>query len=270
MNGRVASLTSISKLANDMLHSLSYSPSVAFHERLREDLRDSKIVHLTDVPFTDDVVSLYESLIGSLGQLLKKGERVDEPMFVDNQWLDVRYDARMANAFRHSNTEQPLHTDGAYVSDFDYDIVFLICLQQADHGGETVFLDGEQFVDRLSERDSTLLSNLESTPVRFSKGRMGHKTVPIIRRDAEGVIINWNQFRVANDNPSEVIELAQKFQAIVEGEMRDGANLVPIRLSEGEAVFFQDHRVLHGRRAFVGDRCLFKGVVKIPSGLPAC
>jgi alpha-ketoglutarate-dependent taurine dioxygenase len=252
------------------LRTFPFSERSDFVELFRERLRDTKVVHLTNVAPTEHLVSFYESMVGSLGRLLKKGEHVDGQVFADNEWLDVRYDPNKADTFRHSNTRQPLHTDGAYVTDFPCQIVFLFCLRQADQGGETVFLDGEEVVRALSERQPHLLRELESCPVHFSKGRMGRKTIPIIRREAGDVLLNWNQCRVSPENPPRAAALVRNFQEFLECEMAERDWLTPVRLAAGEAVFFHDQRVLHGRRAFVGNRCLIKGVLNLPRRLAPC
>ncbi len=243
------------------LTEISYSEKNDFPDKFRETLSTTKVVHLKDVPPEMDLTDFYTKLTQSVGQLIRKGEDFDNKKFTNDQWLDVRYDPNHANTYRHSNTPQPLHTDGAYIVDFDYELVFLFCTQQAKYGGATTFLDADFLYELLATYQPKLLQLLEKEIVYFSKGTFGGKKVKIIDRDEKGLLVNWNYYRVADENPSHVKEMIQQFQDFLQNQVVAAGLLNPLLLQKGEAVFFHDRRVLHGRNAFLGERCLIKGAL---------
>lgn len=250
--------------------SVSYEPGARFVDLLRERLHGSKVLHLTGIPQTEKPVEFYEALTRKLGVLIKKDEVSTQQLFVDDKWLDIRYDPKMSHTFRHSNTRQPLHTDGAYITDFNCEILFLFCVQPAQQGGATFFLDGDDLVKSLTDQRPALLRRLESEPVIFSKGEMGQKTSPIIRREGCEVRLNWNFYRVSSNNAPSILAMAREFHDYLQTEIEARSIPTPVRLNFGEAAFFRDLRVLHGRTAFTGNRCLIKGVLDLPAGVAKC
>ena len=61
------------------------------------------------------------------------------------------------------------------------------------------------------------------------------------------------------DNTREAIEMCEEFHKFLENKVVAGGLLTGVYLKPGEAAFFQDDRILHGRNSFYGDRNLIKG-----------
>ncbi len=243
------------------LKTLFYKDDPGFIPHFRAILTEYKVVHLKNVPPDTDLMNFYTNFIQSSGQLIRRGEDFKDKKFVPDQWLDVRYDPNQANTYRHSNTPQPLHTDGAYIVDFDFEIVFLFCTQRATHGGATTFIDANFLYELLKLYNPDLLELLKKEVVAFSKGTFGAKNSKIIDRDEKGFLINWNQYRISESNSPEVKEMANRFRNFLQDRVWASGLLTPVLLEKGEAVFFHDQRVLHARNAFFGDRCLIKGAM---------
>jgi Taurine catabolism dioxygenase TauD, TfdA family len=174
-------------------------------------------------------------------------------------WSDVSFDPARQNTFRHSKGPQPLHTDGAYITD-PPPIVFMVCKQSAPSGGATLFLDGQQLDEALAREQPELRERLMAEPVLFGKGASEVES-PILKQDGS-IRLRWNYYALSARASTAAWQVAEAFRAFLE-QMVQQRRLTPVRLQPGDAVFFHDGEVLHGRDGFIareaGDRHLWKG-----------
>lgn len=238
---------------------VDYVPSDKFAEELKDTLKKYKIVHLRNIPSGADYKVFYSKLVDELGEILN----VDEDIKTGNansqeRWTDVRYDKDNAFTFRHANTRQPLHTDAAYMN-FEMDVNFFFCTENAEIGGATTFIDSTDLLYILGKYEPELFEKLKTLEVDFGKGEDQRKKRKIIDLDQRGVKLNWNYFRVMPDNPKDVLEMCEEFHKFLENKIVAGGLLTNVYLKPGEAAFFQDDRILHGRNSFYGARTLIKG-----------
>lgn len=235
--------------------------------QLTEALSTAVVVHVRPLEQPADPLPYWEDVISRMGEFAHiaedpSGKKLD----ANSIWMDVRFDPRYDQSFRHFNTAQPLHTDGAY-EDHSPEIAFFYCARQAAAGGATLFLDVEDLVAAIRREDPQLYEQLTTTPVRFSKQAVG-KTCCILDADERGFRVNWNYYRVAADQPPEIQQLRERFHQLLGSRFVDGEEVMPLRLETGESVFFRDRRVLHGRRAYeakaAGDRLIWKCYISRP------
>ena len=229
---------------------------------VRNALDRSVVLHVTNAAVTSDPLVYWEKTIGQIGEFAGVGEdtsgREAEKKGI---WMDVRFDPRHHQSFRHFNTAQPLHTDGAYDEEYP-GTAFFFCAQQASAGGATLFLDVTDLVAIVRNEEPSLYHDLTTIPVRFSKlGGLG-KTCCILDEDEAGPRVNWNYYRVAPDQGPQVDGLRDRFHAFLQSRFVEKNDLLALRLETGDAVFFQDTRCLHGRHAYeaheAGDRLIWK------------
>ncbi len=252
----------IKSFNHSFFNAVPYSNQSEFSQKVKRALEKHKLVHLTNVPPHINLFDYYKTMNQSLGQLIRRGEDLDHQNgFTNDQWLDVRYDKAYAHTFRHSNTRQPFHTDGAYITDFEFNIVFLFCTEPSTNGGATIFLDAEALILLLKANNVNLLEQLMQEEVVFGKGKFGVKKSKIIDQDDTGYLLNWNYYRVADENSTTVKEMVQSFHNFLESEVFKKGQYHSVHLKKGECVYFYDRRVLHGRTAFQGNRCLIKGAL---------
>jgi|GEM_PF-652673 len=218
-----------------------------FAEALRDELLAHKVMVVTNVdptveqrPFWDEVSEMAGEVIAIAEQ--PSGEKTGD------KWMEIRYDPAIKNAYRHANIAQPMHTDGSYLSNAP-DIMFFYCVRQASAGGETTFIDSMEFVDVLQQKDPSLYTALRETPVHFSKAG-DEKRRPIITEDRHGLVMTWNYHCVDPNESPAVKDLAERLHAFLQREVVSERRTMPILLQPGEAVFFHDERVLHGRNSF--------------------
>lgn len=181
---------------------------------------------------------------------------------VDGLWMDVRYEPDRLDTYRHANVGQPLHTDGAYVAQTQTrEIALFYLARQAESGGHSLFIDADTVAAAARERDPALYHGLTTLPVAFGKASGARRVVTILRKEDGVTKLNWNYFRVLPDQGDEIAALREDFRAFLETIVDDGT-VTAFRLEAGDAVFFRDDEVLHGRRAFAakesGDRLLWK------------
>jgi alpha-ketoglutarate-dependent taurine dioxygenase len=248
-------------LTLNYLDKLRYNGEANYADIFAQKLRETKVLHYIGVPLDYDFKKFYGQLATAAGNFVKRDEdyKSGDQTEAQNDWLDITFvEDKKAETFRHSDTRQPLHTDGAYTS-YHFDISFFFCTQYAEIGGATTFIDGEVLVDIMRKYEPELLRSLEQNDIIFDKGQNQHKKSKAIRYDEKGVLLNWNHFRISEQNTAEVTKMCNDFQYFLEQKIVGGGLLTPIYLKTGEAVFFHDERILHGRNSFYGNRQLIKG-----------
>jgi alpha-ketoglutarate-dependent taurine dioxygenase len=237
-----------------------YDDGPDFGDRLRDQLQVTKLVHVKGVPDKIDRNAFYEEVSARIGRFVDSDENAVSGEKTGRVWTDVKYDPDQEQHFRHSKTAQPLHTDSAYDSQ-SVDVVFFYCVRQARSGGETIFLDSFDLIYYLSHECPALLDNLQNVPVSFTKGT-GGKEKPPLTWDRLGPVLTWNYYR-ASSQTTRGRALIESFHSFLQEQIIGEGRAFPLRLMPGEAVFFQDERLLHGRNAFIasdpGERLFCKG-----------
>lgn len=244
------------------LEKIPYTQGVA--SKIRDLLETTKVVLLTGYR-GDNLLEFYDKLSNEIGQWAAMDEDLQTGQKTGAKWIEIKYDAEFPNSYRHSSTRQPLHTDGSYESRAPQ-VSFFFCIRAASVGGATTFVDSEELLRALRLHSKTLYRSCCELPVTFSKGQ-DSKTKPIITNDAQGIVLTWNYFRVL-ENSLEITNLKQEFHQFLEEKVVQGGLCFPCQLAPGDAVFFNDDRLLHGRNSFVanrpGERHLLKGGLYLP------
>ncbi len=233
------------KFKRELIMFDDYKP---FPEMVRKALDQYSVIHVVRNKYTNqDSNQLYTYLVDSIGMPVPLEE--DEAGNKTGQrWLNIQYDPDKNN----SNIHQSFHTDGAYESK-PPEVLLFYCLEQPKYGGATTFVDGSDLVKLLDAFDPNLRRRLEETEVYFTKGDDG-KLAFILSYDAVGPVLNWNKFRASSN-----LDLVEEFHHFLEEYVFAAGLFLPVRLHPGEAVFFRDNRVLHGRQSFIGKKHLVKG-----------
>lgn len=251
------------------LHSqIKYLPEMTpeqFAQKIWSELQTSKIVQTIGVDQTMSLNEFWDRVSEDIGDCMLLSEDPVTGERLGEKWLEIRYDSSIQNAYRHSKNAQPLHTDGSYVGDSPY-ISFFFCINQAQQGGATVFLDSDDLIALLKEKDPTLLDNLCQTTVCFAKDK-DFKRRPIIDFDDLGSNLNFNYYCVDPQETDFAKELVERFHNFLQTEVVAKNKAYPIKLKPGEAVFFHDDRLIHGRNSFKAtkdsERFFWKSALKL-------
>ena len=229
---------------------------------VRTEMARAKVLRIVGAQPGSAPLDFWQAVGDVLG---RRAERLEdsvsgEQTAADGGWMDVRFEPDRLDTYRHANVGQPLHTDGAY-SSAGQDIGLFFLERQAEAGGESLFLDAETIVERLGAEDPELLARLMSTPVAFGKGSTAGTTSTILYRKAGRRKVNWNWFRVLPGQGEAIERLREDFRLLLE-RLVDEHVATATRLQSGDAVFFRDDEVLHGRQGYTakvsGDRLLWK------------
>jgi alpha-ketoglutarate-dependent taurine dioxygenase len=243
------------------LEEIPYTKGVA--SKIRDLLETTKVVLLTGYR-GGNLFEFYDRLSNEIGQWAAMDEDLKTGQKTGAKWIEIKYDPELPNSYRHSSTRQPLHTDGSYESRAP-EVSFFFCIRAAAVGGATTFVDSDELLRALKLHSETLYRACCELPVTFAKGQ-DSKTKPIITNDAKGIVLTWNYFRVL-ESP-ETANLKREFHQFLEEKVVQGGLCFPCPLAPGDAVFFNDQRLLHGRNSFVanrpGERHLLKGGLYLP------
>lgn len=246
---------------------MNFLKEIHYHDGVGAEIRDlletTKIVLLSGYR-GNDLFQFYNRLADDLGQWVPMDEDLQTGKKTGAKWIEIKYDPQFPNSYRHSATRQPLHTDGSYESHAP-EVSFFYCIQPAPAGGATTFIDSDELLKTLKLYSEDLFQRCCEIPVTHAKGN-DSKAKSIITEDAKGVVLTWNYFRVLETSP-ETTELRREFHRFLEEKVVAGGLCSACQLKPGEAVFFNDERLLHGRNSFVanrvGDRHLLKGGLRL-------
>ncbi len=240
---------------------ISDNPILAGHiikDALLED--DVKCIHVKPCEqFSYDIINkkfisfhnFWAECAKRIGELVPMEENVDGNK-TGNIFTDIKYPWHQeSKSFSHSNTRQPLHTDGSYEAKSP-NISYFFCLEEPLYGGSTIFVSLEDLKNYISLHDSDLLNKLQNTIVTHYKGN-DYKVRPILQENR----LTWNYFRC------ESCKLRDEFHDFLEKYVVDGNLYESVKLKVGEALFFKDEEMLHGRTAFLGSRWLVKGGIHV-------
>lgn len=217
-----------------------------------------KVVHVLKNNTGLDTDTYYRKLASECGIPLIHDEDPVTGELKIGQWSVIKYDPSKDSTYKYSNTAHPLHIDYSYFS-FDIYAAFIFCVQQAEFGGATHFIDVDVVVQILESINKPLLDKLQNTLIKFGRGSnlIATKEDYILQKDSLSWKINWNYYRAKSDIKN--INLIEDFKYFLDTYIQKSGELKEIKLKAGEAVFFHDKRVLHGRNSFIGTRHLNKG-----------
>ena len=236
----------------------------ALRALVRAEVADTRVLRLRGAKPDGEPLAFWRGVgeaVGPSSDILEDSV-TGEPIVVPGAWMDVRFEPDRPDTYRHHKVGQPLHSDGAYVPPaYAQEIALFYLERQASSGGESLFVDAATVAEHARAEAPQLYEALTTLPVRFGKaGAPGRTTTILSSRDGR-LKINWNYFRVLPGQGEAVDGLRENFRLFLEQMIEDGA-VECFRLDEGDAVFFRDEEVLHGRRDFAaeqsGDRLLWK------------
>jgi alpha-ketoglutarate-dependent taurine dioxygenase len=235
-------------------------------ERLRQLLAENKVVVLRSSSEEDGTLHFFEPFCEKVGTIINLEEDLISGVPTGRRWMDITYDPAIIDRYRTAPVAQPLHTDYSYIDIPDV-VQFIYCVSQARLGGATTFMDANLVVKLLElSGEHMLFERLCELPVTFSKVKRQRK-IPILRKLQEHWHFNWNYFCLDTDASKEESQLVDAFHTFLQTRVVPSGLLTPVRLEKGDAVFFHDELVLHGRNAYFatekGERTLLKSTLTL-------
>lgn len=248
------------------LNRLKFQSAQQAFADVAESVKKNKVTVLEGVASDTDLKQFYETLADRIGPAAAADEDLASGVMTGGRWIEISYDPLIQDRYRTAKVHQPLHTDASYLPHKE-SVTYFFCKSRASLGGATLFLDSEDLVKAMVVDDKLdLLEQLQQTDVCFSKGGSA-VTRPIIVEDSIGISLNYNYYCLDAGNSESVKAMVEEFQAFLEERVMRSGLPTAVTLNPGEAVFFHDYRLLHGRNAYFakakGERCLVKGVIKL-------
>lgn len=217
--------------------------------------RETKVVVLDPTSKLSDVKGFYESLFPQLGTVapLAEDATINDRSLqrTGEAWMEIRYDPKIKNAYRHSSEAQPLHTDGSYIPDFPNSSL-LCCVANAGQGGETTFINAVDVVEALQVEDPELLAYLTSNIIPHSRSGDSRYDKVIDKKDGIWTV-NWNYYCVDSNVDEEVREIVERLHTFLKQSSLIQENTLPIKLKPNQAILWKDNEVLHGRNSFLAN-----------------
>tara|TARA_Y100000389_G_C17459944_1_gene520950 strand:+ start:845 stop:1621 length:777 start_codon:yes stop_codon:yes gene_type:complete len=231
--------------------------------------KENKVFHLKNHTEQDQIRDFYEQLGNIIGEYkflaedVKLGNRSEQQ--ANRIWMDVRFDSNIEDAYRHSSNSQPLHTDGSYNPNFP-NATIMCCISNTVSGGETIFLDLEKLVNILSLNEPKLLEFLFNEEILHERSGYTNKKKILSIEDGK-LKINFNYFCVSKKNSKKNLKNIDKFFNFINTSKKIKESIYPLKLNVGEAVFWKDSEILHGRNSFMptrdSERFLWKAAIEI-------
>ncbi|MCO7223785.1 TauD/TfdA family dioxygenase [Pleionea sp. CnH1-48] len=236
--------------------------------QIKQALKKNKVVKLTLGFHVENLREFYNVITDRLGRAQDIAEDYAAGgAQTGERWMEIRYDADVPDmsAYRHSKNAQPLHTDESYIAE-PCDVMVFYCKNKAARGGETLFVDGVELVERMKVVDPELLSELSETSVIFEKA--GNKRIEKII-DLENPlqpVFNYNYYCISPNESDANKSLNRRFFEFLETHVKGSYLEHAVGLRPGESVYWWDHFVVHGRNPFeaydTNDRFIWKtGVI---------
>lgn len=159
---------------------------------------------------------------------------------------------------------QPFDTyiDGTYSNDAP-GLVGLHCHGYEATGGENVFVDGLAIVERLSSNSLSMLRDVEIPARYIGDGAHLMARRPALRFERDRLTqISYNHhdrapFSLPEPMMTSVLDALGELDALA----NDPTLQLELSLRPGDMVLFDNWRLLHGRRAFSGQRLIAGGYI---------
>jgi alpha-ketoglutarate-dependent taurine dioxygenase len=171
--------------------------------------------------------------------------------------FDVRVKVDASN-LADSQLGLSLHTDNPYRVP-QPTLQLLHCLSSSASGGDTLLSDGFRAVEALRHEDAAALRVLAEHPVRYRYADASADLtadVPVVSLDVDGRPVSLQVNNRSKGTPTGRPVLVERwYAAYFRLHQLLGADdaCVRLRLEDGDAIVFDNGRVLHGRTAFTAE-----------------
>ncbi|MBV6699399.1 TauD/TfdA family dioxygenase [Kitasatospora aureofaciens] len=216
-------------------------------ERVGASLRERGVAGLTGLASRDEVLAAVQLLMGPL-----RSHRDSGP-----DGLTVLRDLGQAFSRRSGfaglgRAALAPHTEGTQAENPPR-LILLACQRGAKAGGQTVLVDGRAVLGELTCLRPGAVEALSAPRAAFFGGADGRFT-PVLGQGTDG---RW-QVRLRQDDLARFSPDVQPHLPALREALRRHTRTILLR--PGQAVLIDNHRVLHGRTAFTGERLFLRAL----------
>jgi trimethyllysine dioxygenase len=161
----------------------------------------------------------------------------------------------------YTNLHLSAHTDGTYCHDAP-GLQMLHCLYFDGTGGDSTLVDGFKIADVLGATEPQLFATLSTVAIPgqyVGDGAHLMSARPVFRHDHSGALVqvSYNNsdrapFLLQPDEMTRLYEALRAFDRLANNESMQWRQV----LQPGDALLFDNWRVLHGRHAYTGKRTM--------------
>ena len=234
--------------------------------RFRKDWKDkkNKVFHFSNLGlFEKDIRQFYESFFKRVVKFRNFAEDAKiknrNKQRVNSVWMEVRFDPKIKNAYRHSSNPQPLHTDGSYIKNYS-NSTLMCCVQNNTKKGETIFISAKKIFQILKSKNRKLLNEILKNDIIHARSGDTKKSKILYLKNNTWKT-NWNYFCVDRKKNKKIFSAIENFKSFLENK-NIKKNVLAIKMQMGDALIWKDDEVLHGRNGFVAtkvsDRFIWK------------
>lgn len=214
--------------------------------------------------FDNDIREYYKNFFGKFVKFKNFAEDANikdkNKQRTNSIWMEVRFDPKIKNAYRHSSNPQPLHTDGSYIKNYS-NSTLMCCVKNNTKKGETVFISAEQIFKILNSNNKILLGQLLKNNIIHSRSGDIKKSKILYHKNNIWQT-NWNYYCVDKKKNKKLLSVVENFKLFLEKNLNIKKNILAIKMKKGDALVWKDSEVLHGRNGFiaskVSDRFIWK------------
>ncbi|MFJ9841774.1 TauD/TfdA family dioxygenase [Kitasatospora sp. NPDC101155] len=152
-----------------------------------------------------------------------------------------------------------LHTECAQYPDPPR-LLLLVCARAGDTGGESLLVDAQDVLAELAAHHPAAIEALAADRAAYFGGSSGHFAPVLQQLPAGRWRLRLRQDDLARFSPDAEAHLPALRQAIDRNTQR-------LRLAPGQGVVLDNHRLLHGRTAFSGERLILRALGEPHSAL---
>ncbi|WP_188307882.1 TauD/TfdA family dioxygenase [Streptomyces sp. CBMA123] len=139
-------------------------------------------------------------------------------------------------------------------------LVILVCLQPGRAGGESILVDGRAVLGELAGFRPAALEALSAPRAAYFGGADGLFAPVLEDLPSRRWRVRLRQDELARFSPEAQAQMPALRTAIAR-------HTVSVRLTAGQAILLDNHRFLHGRAAFTGERLLLRALGPAHSAL---
>ncbi|MFJ4184157.1 TauD/TfdA family dioxygenase [Kitasatospora sp. NPDC089509] len=231
----------------------STAPPHELRDLLGAALRERGATGLAGLRGRDDVLEAARLLLADLSSHRHSGP--DRLTTIRDTGLHGRH-AGLAGLGR---SDLAVHTESAQLP-IPPRLVILACLQPGRAGGESILVDGHAVLGELAAFRPAALETLSAPRSAYFGGADGLFAPILENLPSRRWRIRLRQDELARFSPQAQAQMPALRTAIAR-------HTVSVRLAAGQAIILDNHRLLHGRAAFTGERLLLRALGPAHSGL---
>ena len=219
--------------------------------------KDNKVFYFTGVKLAKyDVRNFYTKFFQKIIKFKNFAEDAQikdrNKQRTNSVWMEVRFDPSIKNAYRHSSSPQPLHTDGSYIKKYS-NSTLMCCVKNNAKKGETTFVSAFHIIKILKKKNKNLLNDILKYRVVHSRSGDTKKS-KILYRSKNIWKLNWNFFCIKKKQKSKIKKMINEFKLFLDNDLDIKANTLQIKMKAGDALIWKDSEILHGRNGFTANK----------------